>query len=610
MESSVTMRDIARLASVTRQAVTNWRSRAADLPFPAPATTFGGIEHFNLDEVVHWLEATGRGNNSDVRLDAPAVTSPGEGDIAAAVVLLALRAAVAEDIGPLSPDERIALAVSVDPADEWLTREVREMAGSDPLAAYADELLGATFGPADALERLYSTRAAQGTRGLSDDLIPLLRAVAEACRTHLGPEAVAVDLRLEPRAWSVATSFESTAPADRAVARHLVLCGLTLDRHATSVVRVVSAVGRSDAEALQLADDAALELSDNQAAVFLGPATALCDRLTGDLYESRRATLEMGSLVAALKLPRGMWRAAHRQPLGLWVLRGGTPRRGALVADVSGLTTDTEELAADILGALEQTHARAYRYGRIVTYNDVWARDTVVPPGIGAVTALVPRSTSTYETLVETTLVTREPVEGVDVTAAPADAGARPAPRSLGELVDSKAVRLQNGSRFAPEDLDAGGSIRVLTADGREPSWSIDPLLTADRYPHAVRTEPGDVVFSTSPPRAVVDEDGGSRVASPSRILRVDPGRASIGPRALAAAITQLATSGEWKTWQVPAVPRDQVSALEEILGSITDHLTELRRREMAAASVMTHVLRGVAEGSVTLPPLVNKKAG
>ncbi len=610
MRTTITMPDIARLANVTRQAVTNWRSRPASTPFPNPRSTVAGVEHFARDEVVDWLEATGRGHNTDARLDAPAIASPGDHDLGSALVLLALRAAIAEDLEPLSADERIAQAVLIDPKDSWLASEVREVAHLDALARYADELLGAAYGPADALDRLYATRAARGARGLSDDLISLLQAVADACRTHLGPDAVAIDLRLEPRARKVAMSFAATSNTDRAMVRHLVLDGLTLDPRAASVVRVVSAVGRNDSDALDLADETALDLSEGQVAIILGPASALCDRLTRDLYEARRATLEMGSLVAALKLPRGMWRAAHRQPLGLWVLRGGTPRHGALVADVSGLTTDTEELAADILGALEQTHARAYRYGRVVTYNDVWARDTVVPPGIGAVTALAPRPTSSYDALVEATLVTREPVEGIDVTAAPGDAGARPAPRSLGELVDSKAVRLQNGSRFAPEDLDAGGSIRVLTVDGRDFSWSIDPLVAADRYPHAVRTEPGDVVFSTSPPRAVVDEEGGSRVASPSRILRVDPERAGIGPRALAAAITQLAASSEWKTWPVPAVPRDQVSALEEALGSITDHLAELRRREVAATSVMTHVLRGVAEGSVTLPPLVNKKAG
>jgi hypothetical protein len=610
MESTITMPDIARLADVTRQAVTNWRARPSTPPFPAVVSTMDGIERFDRDEVVDWLEATGRGHNTDARLDAPAIAFPVNHDLGSAVVLLALRAAIAEDLEPLSADERIAQAVLVDPNDTWLASEVREVAYLDALASYADELLGAAYGPADALDRLYATHAARGVRGLSDDLISLLQTVADAGRTHLGPDAVAIDLRLEPRAWKVAVSFASTSSTDRAMARHLVLDGLTLDPRAASVVRVVSAVGRSDSDALDLADETALDLSEGQVAIVLGPASGLCDRLTGSAYEDRRATLEIGSLVAALRLPRGMWRAAHRQPLGLWVLRGGTAADGVLVADVSGTQADAQELATDVLGALEQTKARAYRYGRAIPYNEVWTRDTVVPPGIGPAASLAARSTSTYDALVEATLVTREAVPGIDVTAARGIGGARSAPRSLGELVSSKAVRLQSGSRFSTDDLDPQGSIRILTAEEGDRAWCIDPLVAADRYPHAVRTEPGDVVFATSPPRAIVDEEGGARVASPGRILRVDPVRAGIGPRALAASINQLATSSEWKTWPVPTVPRDQAEALEETLGQITAHQAELRRREGAATNVINHLLRGVTEGSVTLTAPLKKKAG
>jgi len=604
MESTITMSDIARLAAVTRQAVTNWRSRPSSAPFPAAVTTIDGSERFNRDDVVDWLEATGRGQNTDARLDAPSVTSPLDHDLGNAVVLLALRAACAEDLEPLSPAVRIANAEAVDPDDKWLAAEVRDVAHSDVLARYADELLGASYGPADALDRLYVTRAARGSRGLSEEVISLLQSVADACRTHLGPDSVAIDLGLDPRARKVASSFASTSSTDRVIARHLVLEGLTLDPRATSVVRVVSAVGCGDSEALDLADDTALELSEGKVAIILGPASALCDRLVGDLYARRRKTLEFGGLVAAIKLPRGMWRAAHRQPLGLWILRGGTPPEGALVADISGSQVDAQELAADILGALEQASGRAYSYGRAIPYNEVWTRDTVVPSGIGPVASLAAQSSSTYDALVEATLITREAVPGVDVTVARGVGGARFAPRSLGELVSSKVIRL------SIDDLYPHGSIRILSAETVDGAGRIDPLVAADRYPYAVRTEPGDVIFVTSPPRAIVDEEGGARVASPSRILRVDPARAGIGPRALAASINQLATSSEWKTWPVPAVPRGQVEALEEALGQFAVHHAELLRRQRAAATVITHVLTGVAEGSVTLERPVEKKAG
>lgn len=616
MEQLVTMAEIARLANVTRQAVTNWRSRPASTPFPAPVKVVHGIERFDRDEVVDWLESTGRGRNREARLDAPAVVAMEDLDLGRAVVLLALRAKVAEDIGPLTAEERIALAEEIDPDDTYLLAEVRDVAQDDALAVYVDELLEAAYGPSDALSRLYDTRPAQGARGLSSGLTALLQSVADACRTYLGPDGVSVELRLEPRARQVAAGFQSvdgSAGGDRAMLRHLALDGLTVEEATGSLVRVVSVVGRADTEALDLADEAALELEDGQVAIVIGPATALCDRLVGDLYDVRRKTLEMGALAAAFKLPRGMWREAHRQNLGLWVLRGGAETTGVLVADLSGREGGLGELPDDVLGALEQTGARAYRYGRVVPYNEVWTRDTVVLPGIGATRLAATGASSAHQRVVEATLVTREQVDGFDIPVVAQGGGAlRLSPRSLGELVEAGAVKVQSGSRISAEHLDPDGTIAVLSADPSAPHGRIDALVAADHYGHAARTEPGDVIFTVAPrPRALVDEEGGSRVASPSRVLRVDLTRAGIGPRALAAAINQMATSSEWKTWPVPNVPRSEIQRLEDALGGVLDHLAELRRHEEAATDIITSLIQGVAEGSVALgSSTTERKAG
>ena len=615
MKPLVTMSEIARLANVKRQAVTNWRSRPASTPFPSPVKVVDGVERFDRDEVLDWLESTGRGRNREARLDAPAVVTPENLDLARAVVLLTLRAKVAQDIGPLSAEQRIALAEQVDPADIYLLAEVRELAEDNHLAAYVDGLLSAAYGPSDAIARLYDTRPAQGSRGLAPDLITLLQSMADACRTYLGPDGVAVELRLEPRARQVAAGFQSvdgTAGTDRAMLRHLALDGLAVEEAAGPRVRVVSVVGRDESEALDLADEAALELEDGQAAVVVGPATALCDRLVGDLYDARRKTLEMGALAAAFKLPRGLWREAHRQNLGLWILRGGAPATGVLVTDLSGREVDPRELADDVLGALEQTGARAYRYGRVVPYNDVWTRDTVVLPGIGAALSTSTGASSVHDRVVEATLVTREQIAGLDVPVVGQSGTTRLVPRSLGELVDAGAIKIQSGSRISPEHLDPDGSVRVLSADPSAPQGRIDALVAADHYSHAARTELGDVVFTASPiPRAIVDEEGGSRIASPSRILRVDSLRAGIGPRALAAAINEMATSSEWRTWSVPNVPTAQIQPLEDALGGVLDHLAELRRHEEAATNIITNLIQGVAEGSVALSSsTTERKAG
>ncbi|WAX56202.1 hypothetical protein M6B22_16905 [Jatrophihabitans cynanchi] len=618
MQSLITMSEIARLANVTRQAVTNWRRRPASSRFPPSVKVVAGVEYFDQDEILDWLDETGRGNNREARLDAPAVAAPENLDLDRAVALLALRAKVAQDLGPLTAGERIALAEQVDPHDRYLVAEIRDAADDGDLAVYVDELVAATRGPGEALSRLLDSRPARGARGFAPDLVALLQSIATACRTYLGPDDVAIDLRLDPRARQIAAGFESAAHtdnADRSMLRHLVIDGLTLDDVDRPRVRVVSLPERDDSEALRLADDAALELAAGQVAVIVGPASALCDRLAGDLYDGRRKTIEMGAqggcaLIAAFKLPRGLWREAHRQNLGLWVLRGDVAATGVLVADLSGRAVDNAELADDVLGALEQTGARSYRYGRVVSYNETWTRDTVVVPGIGAASPISPKARSPLDRVVEATLVTREPVNVLDLPVSGRRMTTRPAPRSLGELVDARSIKIQNGSRVADEHCDATGSVRILSADPSAPARSIDPLVAVDRYSHANRTEPGDVVFLASPPRAVVDEEGGSLVASPSRILRVDALRAGIGPRALAAAINEM-TSSEWRTWLIPELPRADIQPLEDALGEIRAHLAELRRREEAATNIITNLIQGVAEGSVALgSSTTERKAG
>ncbi len=77
---TLSLTDVAALAQVRRAVVSTWRRRpragGVEAPFPAPVATDGRSERFNRDEVVAWLEATGRGNNKQVRLDAPGVAAP------------------------------------------------------------------------------------------------------------------------------------------------------------------------------------------------------------------------------------------------------------------------------------------------------------------------------------------------------------------------------------------------------------------------------------------------------------------------------------------------------------------------------------------------------
>lgn len=413
--------------------------------------------------------------------------------------MLVLRASVDQDLAPLNARERIALAAHVDPDDTCLQAEIREIAGDDSLAEYVDRLLAASFGPADALDRLYTSRVAQGSRGLTSEMVGLLQHLAEACRTFLGPDDAAIELRLDPRARGVAKGFAAVGrSSERSALRRHMLDGMSIALPEAPLVRVISAVGLDEAQALDLADDVAVELDDKQVAIVLGPASALCDRLRGDLYDARKRVLEMGgqdygcALAAAIRLPRGLWREAHRQTLGVWVLLGATAASAVMVADLSGTHVDAEELASDLAGALAQTGARAYRYGRVIPYNDVWTRDTVVVAGITAQQALHgAASTSAHDRVVEATLVTGSPVNGFDLPTLRRGTPSVTTARSLGELIENGSIRIQNGCRIADEDLDDAGSLRVLGGGGscnpasNRPAGGRRPVST--RGPHGAR---------------------------------------------------------------------------------------------------------------------------
>ncbi|MFI1518610.1 N-6 DNA methylase [Kitasatospora cineracea] len=63
----VTAADIARLAGVTRAAVSNWRRRHADFPTPAAGTATSPL--FSLTEVQQWLDEQGKGQESSGEVD-------------------------------------------------------------------------------------------------------------------------------------------------------------------------------------------------------------------------------------------------------------------------------------------------------------------------------------------------------------------------------------------------------------------------------------------------------------------------------------------------------------------------------------------------------------
>jgi hypothetical protein len=128
----MTLSDVAALAQVQRPVVSMWRKRSAGSahPFPGPAALEGGRELFDADQVVGWLEATGRGKNPEARNDAAAfarmpatATGSAQGNtLDALTALLTLKAMTGTALGALSPDELLDVADECDPDDTVTSR--------------------------------------------------------------------------------------------------------------------------------------------------------------------------------------------------------------------------------------------------------------------------------------------------------------------------------------------------------------------------------------------------------------------------------------------------------------------------------------------------------
>ncbi|KZM70493.1 hypothetical protein [Nocardia terpenica] len=308
-----------------------------------------------------------------------------------------------------------------------------------------------------------------------------------------------------------------------------------------------------------------------------------------------------------MKLPRGLWKEAPRQALGVWVFSGGATIDLPMVADLGAVLPtelDHDALAADLASALgdrEDRMARAYRYGRMVKLSDILAGHAVVSPGTVAVWVRAPEAVGELNRVYAATLVTSVPDHGFDVAARAGARSLQVRHRPLSELSDRKQIVMRKGNKIDRSHHDPNGTVRVLSADGSSAGIQLDPLDAVSRYPRATRTEAGDVVFCEHPPRALVDETGGNLVLSPSRILRLSPD-AGIGPRALAALINQSpAHHTDWRSWNVPRLTDDESTRLEAVLAAATDYIARLRARQDAMDDLCRALIGGIGAGTVSL---------
>jgi hypothetical protein len=616
--ATLTLQDIADLAHVQRPVVSMWRRRPMVrgelMPFPESVGVVAGVERFGREQIVDWLDRTGRGNNIEHRYDAPAFAVPDDVELDELVALLCLCTLTGEELTATTVGDRSALAEVHDRADLFLLREIRTIRPSATVLSFIDDLVEASYGPADALDRLESGRLSrvQGGREVTPEMIEVVRAVAIACGNHIDAEGApllyAGDALLS---LALADAFAElvvtgSSDLDRNVWRRALIRGVDVSRGPnTPHVSVCSVVGLDVGAALNRIDDVVLGLGKGDIAIIAGPASALCDLLTGENELDRSKTLRAGNLAMAIRLPRGLWREVHRQSLGLWVCQGGREVRRPRVSDLGALAgnqLDLSDLAADVAGALTESGGRAFRYARDRELAPILAGEPVVPRGVRAIRMGVAGSTSYLEKITTATLTTRDPLEPLDILVEPAPGKIRLRQRSLGELRDARLLVMRRGSRIDPTHADQAGTVLVRTADRGSVSMKLDAFDAARLYPRAIRTEPGDVIFLERPhPVAIVDTNGGSLVSSPSRVLRLSPS-AGIGPHALAAVINgELRVGTEWETWAVPELRDGESERLESALIDAHGFETRVQRRLEAVHELTRALVEGVAAGSVTL---------
>lgn len=379
----------------------------------------------------------------------------------------------------------------------------------------------------------------------------------------------------------------------------------------------------TDDDVLAAIDDIALAMDDDDRAVIVGPASALADATRSTSVESARdALLRTDRVRAIVRLPAGLWTARPRQQLAVWVL-GPAHKDVAIgdrwitVADLGAAALDdpaTEDLVTDIVAAMgnrDAVRSHAFRFAQLARAGAVLASSGDLVRGSR------PRARRSQQDPAETAVRVAQLIQEANRAESPARIQLEVEHRApgqsrvvtLGELAAAGTVRVIPGNRLDPADVTSSADVPVIGADEvvgtrRVGERTIDRLTFSTRYPSGRYTEPGDIVFCSSPAGvgAVVDVAGFSVVMAPARVLRLNrhapPG---LVPDAVARALTEAPPAGGWRAWPVPLVPTDQASALERALAEIFTARANAERRLATLEALAATLTDGVTSGALTL---------
>ncbi|MGP9605745.1 hypothetical protein ACT3UD_02045 [Glutamicibacter sp. 287] len=621
----MSMSDIASLAQVRRPVVNMWikRHAAGSTPFPEPAVVRGEQRYFFSHDVVSWLEETGKGNNPHVRTDAGINIQIDPQDIEPLTALLALRTLVGEPLGTYAVDDLVDLADEEDPDDEFLFKEIHESRNLQHLAKKADMCADAAYTAAHALEAIYSARNTDDLKersqtALSEDALSFLADVALALRgqgaiveaTRGGSDLLLSTLARLPETESLTVGLQQSDTAARsALARmamrrvvavavgkdNVILDSVHTDGQATYLAQLPSPEA-PDAPAsalLSQIDELALSLDRQDRALIVGPASILSEPLEDKELDSIRSTILRSRRVHVIaSLPSGVRAARPRQRMALWILGPELPSTGEsparmLVSDLS-LRTLTQLLNADF-GAQLAFGLRNMTSKRPVAV--IHSRWMPLPTVVAASTGLIPaprmereiytdyatsaRAVAELEALAEVVQETNEarpefPFEFSALeTRLDFKRGHEP---TIGELLESGALKHLPGTRFAPGDVDDSvrsgiGIWEAHLLPSAKTDAAISHFALANGYGNSQLTEPGDIVFSTTGEvRAVVDRAGSRVVRFPAKALRITADNSSgLIPDLIVEALNRQQLK-QWPRTHIRICPEDKKDLLVRAL--------------------------------------------
>jgi len=374
-------------------------------------------------------------------------------------------------------------------------------------------------------------------------------------------------------------------------------------------------------------DNIAVQMADHQRAVVIAPATVLSDRfLDPACGQLRDSVLRLGRVRAVVRLPKGLVTARPRQQLTMWVLGPSydhvpADERWTMLADLANvpLTADVvDDLVTDLVASMgdqAMVRAHAFRFTRLVTTrillasrgNLVEVAPRIEPARAGSAAEVALRIATLKVQLqhdlgvepLNFDVQTNSDIDNLSTTEHITVAAAH----ALGSL------HVIAGNRVDPADLHATSGAPVigpaeLIGDSPPGERQVDRLMFGASYDAGRYTEPGDVVFCTSPRvAAIVDGHGGSVVVSPARVLRVDRHKPNgLLPHVIAADINGVAPQAkQWRLWRLRRAPAEQSAPLRETLKAIDAERVAALERVSQLDELAALVTAGVTDTTLTI---------